>query len=243
MNRSLILALTVLAALSSSAEAQKFDGILEFVPAGCEVTRNCVLKNDFGFIDASGQGFLAKAGDKTDGASIPDWAQPFIGKPFEANYIRAAVIHDHYCDRRVHTWLKTHGVFYEALRASGVEEAVALAMYYAVLVGGPKWIELIRGKPCGLGTSCVFEVKTVILPSNGKVLEVDDKRFYARSSRFDDPKIQQEIKAASDLISEHRGNVSRDQLLARAKNFLPGDVFLNSGSTLTADAVILSEIQ
>ena len=35
---------------------------------------------------------LSKAGDQTDGATIPDWAQPYVGKPFEEGFIRAAAI-------------------------------------------------------------------------------------------------------------------------------------------------------
>jgi hypothetical protein len=80
---------------SPSANAE-FVGELKFTPAGCEAKEDCKLVYDFGYIDPKGIGWLTIAGDETDGASIPKWAQPFIGKPFEKAFIKAAVIHDHY---------------------------------------------------------------------------------------------------------------------------------------------------
>ncbi len=39
----------------------------------------------------------ADAGLITDGATIPKWAQPIIGKPFDREFAKAATLHDHYC--------------------------------------------------------------------------------------------------------------------------------------------------
>ncbi|MFZ1102236.1 MAG: DUF1353 domain-containing protein [Hyphomicrobiaceae bacterium] len=131
----------------SSAEA-RFAGTLEFMPAGCEAKRACKLKHPFGFIDEKGYGWEALSGPnglETDGATIPDWAQPHIGAPFDKSYIRAAVIHDHYCWRRVRPWRDTHHVFYNALLVSGVPKSKALLMYYAVYWKGPRCMPIPLG--------------------------------------------------------------------------------------------------
>jgi len=59
------------------------------------------LEADFGYIDPTGVGWQTNKGAETDGASIPPLLQPFVGSPWEDGYIRAAVIHDWYCDRHV----------------------------------------------------------------------------------------------------------------------------------------------
>jgi hypothetical protein len=92
-------------------------------------------------------------------ATIPSWARPFVGGPFDPSYIKAAVIHDHYCDRHVRPWRSTHRAFYDALIALGLDTAKAKVMYYAVYLGGPKWVKLIPGKPCGSGIACINNVK------------------------------------------------------------------------------------
>ena len=56
-----------------------FVGALEFTPAGCETVRQCKLAFDFGYVDPKGIGWQANAGDATDGATIPGWAQPLVG--------------------------------------------------------------------------------------------------------------------------------------------------------------------
>ncbi len=141
--------------LHQSPARADFVGDLVLQPPGCQGTGHCTLGADFGFVDAKGTGWQAAKGLLTDGASIPPWAQPFVGAPFEAAYIKAAVIHDHYCDRHVRPWRDTHRVFYEALRKSGVEAGKAGIMYFAVMVGGPKWLWLVKGKPCPVGMGCI----------------------------------------------------------------------------------------
>src|SRR5689334_10444439 len=75
-----------------------FVGSLVLSPTGCESTGHCELGADFGFIDPKGVGWQAAKGLITDGASIPPWAQPIVGKPFDESFVKAAIIHDHYCD-------------------------------------------------------------------------------------------------------------------------------------------------
>lgn len=156
LSRGLAVAALLFAAMPARAD---FVGTLQLVPAGCETSGECRLGADFGFVDAAGLGWQAAKGLVTDGASIPPWAKPFIGQSFEPAFIRAAVIHDHYCVRQVRPWRQTHKVFYEALRASGVSQSLAGIMYYAVMIGGPKWVKLVQGRPCPVGMSCLNAIE------------------------------------------------------------------------------------
>jgi hypothetical protein len=157
------------------ASKPKFVGTLTLLPAGCEATGKCTLGADFGFVDSAGTGWQAAKGNTTDGASIPGWAQPLVGLPFDKAFIRAAVIHDHYCDRHVRTWRETHRVFHEALLASGVDAVKAKIMYSAVYLGGPRWRDTIKGYYCPVGKVCVAEVQPP--PPDGLlVYETEDDR-------------------------------------------------------------------
>ena len=87
--------------------AAVFEGEVELFPDNCQTDRKCYLRNDLTFTDSSN--VVWKAGKWlegspetvetgiTDGASIPDWAQPIIGNPYDSEYLRAAIVHDHYC--------------------------------------------------------------------------------------------------------------------------------------------------
>src|SRR5690606_25020755 len=131
--------------LTSGPASAGFEGTLTLLPSGCEASGQCTPGTDFGFVDSAGYGWQAAKGLLTDGASIPPWAQPLVGGAFDESFIKAAIIHDHYCVRHVRPWRNTHKVFHEALLASGVAPGKAGIMYFAVLVGGPKWVKLVQG--------------------------------------------------------------------------------------------------
>jgi len=129
------------AAFAVTAARAEFIGDLEFIPAGCEASGMCTIKNDFEYKDPAGMRWQTKAQDKTDGASIPSWAQPFVGAPFTKEYIKAAVIHDHYCKTKLRSWADTHAAFYESMIASGEDKKKALLMWAAVYRFGPRWAQ------------------------------------------------------------------------------------------------------
>lgn len=172
------------APLASAGEAN-FVGTLELLPAGCEKTPRCQLGQEFGFVDATGLGWQARKGLLTDGASIPPWAQPLVGGPFEKAFIKAAIIHDHYCDRRVRPWRQTHRVFYDALLKSDVPKGKAGIMYFAVMVGGPKWAKLIKGKPCPVGMGCINSAEvSASIPGGSIALGETNEIFVSRGDAF-----------------------------------------------------------
>lgn len=95
----------------------------------------------FGFVDQTGRRWEVPPGSKTDGASIPRALWSIAGSPFTGNYLRAAVIHDRFCESKYRSWKATHDVFHEAMIASGVDKKQALLMWAAVYRFGPRWTE------------------------------------------------------------------------------------------------------
>lgn len=206
----------------STAEAQ-FSGELGLLPPGCEKSGQCTLKNSIKFVDEAGLVWQAAAGLVTDGASIPGVFQPFVGIPFEPAFIRAAVVHDHYCERHVRPWRATHRVFYEGLVAQGVSLANAKVMYLAVLLGGPKWIQLIEGKNCG--KNCINQIKTSAgMPG-----------FVARKADYTAKDLQPEMKRLADELKADHNALTLSEIEARAILLRPNDYYFLRGAELVVD--------
>jgi hypothetical protein len=229
INRLTLIFLTLfVAALPFSAHAQ-FSGDLEFIPPDCQSHGACILKNNLRFTDKAGVSWEAAAGLETDGASIPAFFQPFVGKPFDSAFIKAAVIHDHYCVRHVRPWRQTHRVFYEGLLAQGVDKLKAKVMYYAVYLGGPKWVELIPGKNCGM--NCI----NTITNSNGKPV------INFRNADYDLFDMGQELKQVAASMEKDPDAVSLEQLEARAQQRRPNDYYYKHGSQVQMTGAGITE--
>jgi hypothetical protein len=180
---ALVLSGVLIFAQGASAE---FVGELNLLPSGCEATGKCKLGSAFSYKDPFGVGWEAKKDLVTDGASIPPWAQHFVGEPFDKAFIRAAVIHDHYCDRHVRPWRQTHRVFYDALLESGVSRNKAGIMYFAVMIGGPKWVKIIKGGACSnLGASCInnYNDKSQV-PGADLMISGQQETFLKKENQF-----------------------------------------------------------
>ena len=220
--------LSLVLASASKADGQ-FSGRLTFHPAGCEQQRECYLDENFDYTDSQGIDWEAQKDDKTDGASIPDWAQPGIGLPFDSGFIRAAVIHDHYCDRHVRPMLQTHWVFYDGLLASHVSSVKAKIMYAAILIGGPKWIDLIPGKPCKQGAVCVQGISKVHLPADAYVGAAEDAHsIVARGPQYDKPEVKAAIQEIRQKIEMNPDAVSEADILAEARKVPQNEFFFDN---------------
>jgi hypothetical protein len=143
-----IIFLLLLVATSSTSSAQQsnlklkgqFHGRLVLIPL--DNGRDMQLEEAFSYTDWENHTLEAPAGFISDGASIPRAAWSLIGGPWDGKYRAAAVIHDVGCVNRSLSWHDTDRLFYEAMIDSGVPNAQASTMYYAVLAWGPHW-ELI----------------------------------------------------------------------------------------------------
>jgi hypothetical protein len=150
----LTIAVALLAACASSRTAQKnerprpaqswgyFSGPVE--------TRwdndglNMILLNELRYTDPSGVVWVAPAGSKVNGASIPRAFWSLIGGPFDGKYRNASVLHDVAYEQKTHSWQEADRMFYNAMRCSGVGVVEAKTMYYALSRHGRHWQHPIR---------------------------------------------------------------------------------------------------
>jgi len=103
-------------------------------------SRKMQLLEPLSYLDKNGKHWKAKKGAIVDGASIPRFVWSIIGSPFSGKYRRSSVIHDVYCQTKSEPHKQVHKMFYQAMRVDKVSYFKAKAMYFAVKIGGPKWI-------------------------------------------------------------------------------------------------------
>jgi hypothetical protein len=129
--------------------------------------RNMLVQDRYGYEDWEHKTLYAEPGFLSDGASIPRAAWSLVGGPWDGKYRNAAVIHDVGCVSHKYPWQDTHRLFYEAMIDSGVSPSLAYTMYYAVLLGGPRW-KLIGSKEASTEKELNSEVedlrKSTIVP-------------------------------------------------------------------------------
>lgn len=102
------------------------------------------LIEEFIFMDDDNFEWVAPAGHKINGASIPEFVWSAVGSPFVGDYRRASVVHDVECDLKRHPHKKVHRMFYDAMVCDGVSLFRAKYMYQAVRLFGPKWGEQLE---------------------------------------------------------------------------------------------------
>ena len=113
---------------------------------------------------------------EVDGASIPEVFWSFIGGPFSGKYLKASVVHDHFCESRTRTAHDTHRNFYYGMKAEGVPNWRAKAMYWAVSTFGPNWQlkkRVVQRQACDQLGNCTItpEIITMIVASPSIDLE------------------------------------------------------------------------
>ncbi|WP_082537089.1 MULTISPECIES: DUF1353 domain-containing protein [unclassified Aureimonas] len=171
-----------------------------------------VVAYTFGYIDQHQVGWEVRAGQITDGASIPLIFKPIIGGSFRPEFLPASVIHDHYCTVQVRPWSRTQRVFLEILIDSGVPLAKANAMYYAVLVGSSKWGRVSKGSACRQTSNCTWSQE-----SFGLVTE---------ESRFEDPALAEEVAEVNSVLENKSAEVMPEDIEKMARERHPDDGFL-----------------
>lgn len=255
--KSVLFVLGFCGALFAAADASAdFSGDFRLEPPGCQTTGACKLSYDLRYTDPGGMAWLAAAKNITDGASIPRWAQPFVGSPFDPSYLKAAVVHDHYCDRRVRSWRATHRMFYDAMLSQGVPVAKAKLMYYAVYLGGPKWVRLVPGLRCG--PNCVFDVRddqtdkhnemelglrdvnpAADRPAEG-ALGTAPTSIVSRPASYDDPAFLAELSKVSAMLATDGLDIGLEALEQRARQARPNDFFYANTSEIQIESGITS---
>lgn len=97
------------------------------------------LLEELRFRDSSGTIWTVPANYISDGASIPRSLWSFMGSPFQGNLVNASVLHDYHTALKQRTPEQVNAMFYDALRASGVDETRSKLLFAAVTRFGPRW--------------------------------------------------------------------------------------------------------
>ena len=182
-----VVALPLVSGVAAAKPPPYFEGVLSLGPNGCQQSKKCNVKNDFGYVDQNYIGWKVKKGFVTDGASIPRWAQWFAGDPWDPSYLKAAVLHDWYSksERPVNGWLQTQRMFREVLLQSGVSLGKANLFYAGVLIGSGKWIYRMEGNNCSFSdpkVMCLQNVGKFVLKKEASVWGT--QQFQASFSKF-----------------------------------------------------------
>jgi uncharacterized protein DUF1353 len=101
--------------------------------------RSMTLLNELRYTDPAGLTWIAPAGSKVDGASIPKSLWSFMGGPFEGKYRNASVLHDVAYEQKKRPAQDVDRMFYNAMRCSGVSAVEAKTMYYSLVRFGHHW--------------------------------------------------------------------------------------------------------
>ena len=97
------------------------------------------LLNELRYTDPKGVVWIAPAGSRVDGASIPRALWSFFGGPFEGKFRNASVLHDVAYDQKTRPWQQVDRMFYDAMRCSGVGSVQVKTFYYALYRHGRHW--------------------------------------------------------------------------------------------------------
>jgi len=111
-----------------------------------------VLLNELRYTDPYGEVWVAPAGSRVDGASIPRAFWTVMGGPFEGKYRNASVLHDVAYDEQRRSPEDVDLMFYNAMRCSGVGAVKAKTMYYSLRRHGRHWKHR-QALPSGEATS------------------------------------------------------------------------------------------
>jgi len=106
--------------------------------------RSMTLLNELRYSDPKGLVWIAPAGSRVDGASIPKSLWSIMGGPFEGKYRNASVLHDVAYEQHDRPWQECDRMFYNAMRCSGVSAVEAGTMYYALYKFGHHWKYTIK---------------------------------------------------------------------------------------------------
>ncbi|MBX2853647.1 MAG: DUF1353 domain-containing protein [Rhodobacteraceae bacterium] len=101
--------------------------------------QTAIVEKPLTFVGPNGQAWEAPAGIEVNGASIPRVLWSLVGSPFGGDYLRASVVHDHYCVTMERNWRDTHLAFYNGCRADGLSKTYANLLYMGVMRFGPRW--------------------------------------------------------------------------------------------------------
>lgn len=195
--------------------------------------RGMRLLEAFTYVDPKGVEWTAPTGSVVDGASIPQSAWSVVGGPYEGKYRDASVIHDVACSEKLRSWESVHWAFYCAMRASGVDSALAKFFYWAVYNWVPYWE--IKSELRAVLQSSVEEIRNKIqseVGPNSQVEIIERKIIEHQPKKVDatvvviSPKWQlkeSDFAKAKAFIAEREYSVEGPMSLEEIRNYNPSE--------------------
>jgi hypothetical protein len=141
-----------------------------------------VLLNELRYTDPYGEVWVAPAGSRVNGASIPRAFWSVIGGPFEGKYRNASVLHDVAYAEQSRPWEDADRMFYNAMRCSGVGVVTAKTMYYALRRHGRHWKHRQAlpanegpGRPTAISPSEVSDIQDWVRKNDPSLDEIENR--------------------------------------------------------------------
>lgn len=126
---------------------------------------NMTVLNELRYTDPKGVVWIAPAGSRVNGASVPRAFWSIIGGPFEGRYRKPSVLHDVAYTEQSRPWQEADQMFYNAMRCAGVGSVEAKTMYYALYRHGRHWkFNSKRAKPVEPGAEPETARATAVSP-------------------------------------------------------------------------------
>lgn len=197
-----------------------------------------------------GTEWVAVKGTLTDGASIPTFALSFTGDKFSASFLKAAIVHDAYCQCFVkdrcpeqyhkRPWQAVHQMFRDACIAGGTDVRKANLLFAAVWMYGPRWNDDSRN----LGD---------VAPAYQRILFQDCKDFIEkppekteRSAKEIEAwmgKRQPTILAINDLETQAMTMMRKNDMPAAAEKLLSVEKTLDEAATKFPDDLMVQNLR
>jgi hypothetical protein len=203
-----------------------------------------LLDESLTFVDSRGVRWTAPKGTWTDGASVPRLLLPITDDRFAAVFLKAAVVHDAYCQDfnegrcpaqfRKKPWKDVHNMFYEACLAGGTDPLTAKLMFAGVWLSGPRWDDPaspLQQVPDETVTIAFSGCKDWIEKNDPKIEEivadVHEREnlaagLYDLESKSQSALEESDWKKADTLLQEE------EKVLSKALNKSPNDVMLHN---------------
>lgn len=207
---------------------------------------------------ADGTEWIAVKGTLTDGASIPSFALSFTGDKFSAPFLKAAIVHDAYCQcfikdqcpEQYHkrSWREVHQMFRDACIAGGTDVRRTNLLFAAVWICGPRWGDDSRSL-CGVAADyqriLFHDCKDFIETSPEKPAEKNLEKNERSAAEIEVwmEKRQPTILAINDLETQAMKFMNNGDLPAAVETLASAEKTLDEASTKLPDDLMVQNLR
>lgn len=198
--------------------------------------------------------WVAVKGTLTDGASIPSFALSLTGDKFSAPFLKAAIVHDAYCQcfikdhcpEQYHKrpWRAVHQMFRDACIAGGTDVRRANLLFAAVWICGPRWGDDSRSL-CGVASDyqrILFQDCKDFIEKPPAKQSVKTERSAAEIEAWME-KRQPTILAINDLETQAMKQMASGELPAAVATLASAGKTLDEASTKLPDDLMIQNLR